>query len=132
MELVLTFGETKLTLVICDHHHDLIKQEIENYNLSHLIVDNEDDIFGIIERALEGTFATKEDFDPLLMMDFLMWQKAIAFKDNTGIDLTKKDGIPTCLMCEYENLKESTYPWIQEAISRTVETAKTMGFFSLQ
>ena len=132
MELVLDICDKMHTLLICDDHHAMIKKEVETYNLSHLIVQKETDIYDILERALEGSFREKDDFDPLLMMDFILWRRAIRFREQTGIDFSVKDGQPACILCQCEQHDESVETWLLDAIDLTVKESKRLGFFSVQ
>jgi hypothetical protein len=129
MQLTVCCDDNSMILTICDKHQEMLKNTIDMYDLTKFISKNESIANSIIERSLAGEeFMTAEDFDPLLMMDFIMWKKSIQFYKDTGINLSKDDN---CVMCEYEK-NDDPSKWIDEAILSTVEVAKDLGFFSVQ
>jgi len=89
---------------ICQDHWDMLRAQIENLGLMHLVAGNEAELMEIIRG---------DGFEPLWMANNLIWQNAL----ESGIDETDRR---FCPLCE----SDSADQWIQGATTDVLNEAR--------
>jgi hypothetical protein len=114
---------------ICQQHWDRLRLEIDNRGLTHLIAGSSEDVMGIVERSLDGTFNTKDDFDPLLMANMLIWRASL---EAGGMYLLSGDenGEPYCPLCELVKNDGDLDDWVNGACDDSLDEARRLGLTS--
>ncbi len=113
---------------ICQSHWDLLRAEITKLGLSHLVARSADEANGVVERALDGSYDSYDDFDPLLLANYYIWHAAIELY-GPELMITPTDvGDPRCPLCEHQHHDRDPLEWVDMAMDIVLMEARRLGF----
>lgn len=125
MELVKV---TKPYLNICPSHWNTIRERIDHYGLAHLAVQSTNAVTTIIERALDGSYDSIDDFDPLVLANFHIWKGALQVYGAHHMVTPTDVGAKRCPLCEHALHDGNPDEWIENASAKALLEARRLGF----
>src|SRR6185437_9877507 len=117
-----------MKIKLCHHHSDLLREEIDKFGLTHLVSRSVDEADGVIKRALDGSYDSYEDFDPLLLANFHLWQNAIELYGAEWMMIPTDVGDIRCPLCEHNHHDGDAMEWVDMATSAALMEARRLGF----